>query len=80
VIAPEHLPRLFERFYRADPSRQRHSEGAGLGLAMVQSIVTLHGGEISAVSVSDAAQSPGHGNTDFILRWPLDKRPLNQLS
>src|SRR5437773_1969306 len=41
-IAPEHLPRVFDRFYRAEPSRG--SDGAGLGLALVKSIVDLHGG------------------------------------
>jgi two-component system heavy metal sensor histidine kinase CusS len=41
-IAPEHLPRVFDRFYRAEPSRS--SDGAGLGLALVKSIVGLHGG------------------------------------
>lgn len=49
-IAPEHLPRIFDRFFRADPSRQRASEGAGLGLAITQSIVEAHGGSINATS------------------------------
>src|SRR5438128_9225187 len=44
-IAPEHLPRVFDRFYRAESSRG--SDGAGLGLALVKSIVDLHGGSTS---------------------------------
>jgi len=46
-IPPEQIPRLFDRFYRVDSSRQRSSEGAGLGLAITQSIVAAHGGTIS---------------------------------
>jgi two-component system heavy metal sensor histidine kinase CusS len=49
-IPAEHLPRLFDRFYRVDPSRQKASEGAGLGLAIAKSIVQAHGGEIRATS------------------------------
>lgn len=49
-IPPEHLPNVFDRFYRADPSRVRQSEGAGLGLAIVRSIVEAHGGSVEARS------------------------------
>ena len=47
-IAAEHIPRVFDRFYRVDPSRS--SEGTGLGLALVKSIADLHGGSLSVVS------------------------------
>ena len=47
-IASEHLPRVFDRFYRAESSRG--SDGAGLGLALVKSIVELHGGSVNIQS------------------------------
>lgn len=49
-IPAEVLPRLFNRFYRADPSRQRKDAGAGLGLAIVKSIVEAHGGFVQVRS------------------------------
>jgi two-component system heavy metal sensor histidine kinase CusS len=49
-IPAEHLPRLFDRFYRVDPSRQRNGDGAGLGLAIVKSIVDAHAGTITVAS------------------------------
>lgn len=49
-IAEEHLPRLFERFYRADASRNKDIEGTGLGLSIVQQVLALHDGSIEVES------------------------------
>lgn len=54
-IAPEHLPHVFERFYRADPARRRGS-GSGVGLTISRAIVAGHGGELTATS-----DGQGHG-------------------
>jgi len=50
VIAPEHLGKLFDRFYRVDPSRAQPGDSGGLGLAIVQSIMQLHGGRVAVSS------------------------------
>jgi two-component system phosphate regulon sensor histidine kinase PhoR len=60
-IAPEHLPRLTERFYRVDRSRSRETGGTGLGLAIVKHVVQRHGGELRIES------TPGAGSTFTIL-------------
>lgn len=63
-IPAKALPRVFDRFFRVDPSRSRTSGGTGLGLAIVQSIMTLHGG------CAVIASQPGRG-TCVTLRMPL---------
>jgi len=60
-IAPNDLPYVFDRFYRADKSRSRESGGSGLGLAIARSIVEAHGGSIAARSEA------GHGTTISIV-------------
>ncbi len=60
-IQSEHLPRLFERFYRVDPSRNRKAGGTGLGLAIVKHIVQAHKGRVSVDSVF------GEGSTFCII-------------
>lgn len=62
-IPAEHLPRLFERFYRCDPSRNQPDDSGGLGLAIVHSIMQLHGGRVTV----DSSQS----GTIFCLEFPV---------
>jgi PAS domain S-box-containing protein len=52
-IAAEHLPHLFERFYRVPNARSRTHEGSGIGLALVHELVKLHGGDIAVESAPD---------------------------
>ncbi|MBI3969242.1 MAG: HAMP domain-containing protein [Chloroflexi bacterium] len=63
-IAPEHLPHVFKRFYRADKSRSRAEGHAGLGLAIVKYVVEAHGGTVTVSS------KPGQGTT-FVVSLPI---------
>ena len=65
-IAPEHLPRLTERFYRVDRSRSRETGGTGLGLAIVKHVAQRHGGELAIESI------PGKGSR-FTITFPSQR-------
>lgn len=67
-ISQEHLPRLFERFYRADAARDRDHGGAGIGLAITKALVEAHGGSISAASAG-----PGTG-ASLTIDLPIARR------
>jgi two-component system, OmpR family, phosphate regulon sensor histidine kinase PhoR len=73
-IAPEHLPRITERFYRVDRSRSRETGGTGLGLAIVKHVVQRHGGELVIES------TVGQGSR-FAIVWPASriKRPPDSM-
>jgi two-component system phosphate regulon sensor histidine kinase PhoR len=64
-VPAEHLPRIFERFYRVDPGRARKEGGTGLGLAIVKHLVEAHGGKVEAESTI------GRGTT---IRWTLPQQ------
>ena len=64
-VAAEHLPHLFERFYRADSARDRGRGGSGIGLAIAKALTEAHGGHIRAVS-----RGVGHGTT-FTVTVPI---------
>ncbi|RLK62006.1 SpoIIE family protein phosphatase [Actinokineospora cianjurensis] len=68
-IPPEEIPRLFERFHRIENARSRSNEGSGIGLALVQELVGLHGGTITGDSVE------GEG-TRFTIRLPFGRTHL----
>jgi two-component system, OmpR family, sensor histidine kinase BaeS len=66
-IAPEHLPHLFERFYRVDKARSRTLGGHGIGLTISKALIEAHGGQLWA-----ASDGPGSGAT-FTFTLPLDQ-------
>jgi two-component system sensor histidine kinase BaeS len=63
-ISADDLPHVFDRFWRAEKSRNRHTGGSGLGLAIVRKLAEAHGGTVTATS------TPGQGST-FTLTFPL---------
>ncbi|WP_040286202.1 two-component system histidine kinase PnpS [Sporosarcina koreensis] len=67
-IDPDKIPRLFERFYRADLARSRESGGTGLGLAIVKHLVEAHGGDVWVES------EVGNGS-EFFVRLPIHQLP-----
>jgi two-component system phosphate regulon sensor histidine kinase PhoR len=77
-IPPEHIARIFERFYRVDRARSRELGGTGLGLAIVKHLARAHNGEVSVQS------TPGEGAT-FVIELPVeevkeegDSQPISQ--
>jgi two-component system sensor histidine kinase BaeS len=67
-IGAEHLPHVFDRFYKVDPARAGQTGGSGLGLSIVKAIIERHGGTIAASS------HPGEGTT-FTVTFPTE-RPI----
>lgn len=63
-LQPDQMDRIFEPFYRADPSRSRDSGGAGLGLSIVSAVVTAHGGQVRVKETSG-------GGATFEVELPL---------
>jgi len=75
-IPAEHLPHIFERFYKADASRSAAgAAGSGLGLSIVQAIVARHGGTITAANAPASEASPGNGGARFEIRIPRSHPP-----
>jgi signal transduction histidine kinase len=71
-IAAEHLPHVFERFYRADSARDRGHGGSGIGLAIVKALAEAHGGHVSV-----ASRGPGQG-TEFTVALPIRPRAVTR--
>lgn len=70
-IASEHLPRIFERFYRVDKARGRSTGGTGLGLSIVKHIVEVHGGQVNV-------QSALNEGSTFMVRLPVGSEQVDE--
>ena len=68
-IPPEHLPRLFDRFYRVDRARNRQEGGVGLGLPIAKALAELHGGQLAIAS------TVGVGTTATVRLWLINEQP-----
>jgi len=73
-IAAEHVPYVFDRFYKADAARANHSDGSGLGLSITKAIVQRHGGSIHVASV------PGRTAFTIVLPYQQDATPDHSAS
>jgi CheY-like chemotaxis protein len=70
-IAPQHVANVFDLFYQSDPDNARTQGGLGLGLSLVQQIIAMHHGDVSAFSNG----RPGEGS-DFVIRLPTIDKPV----
>ncbi len=71
-VPPEHLPHIFERFYRADPSRNRSTGGSGIGLAIVKAIAERHGGSVTA-------HNSRRGGACFVVTLPRKEKDAGNI-
>lgn len=78
LIPEEQLPRIFERFYKLDPSRKRKGESTGLGLAITKELVEAHGGTINVTS--QPTGQPGEGLTTFTIVLPALTSKLPEIN
>jgi signal transduction histidine kinase len=72
-IQPEHMPRIFDRFYRVDAARSRRNAGSGLGLPIARALLQAHGGELTLVS------APGEGTRAIVSLRAIESPPDGEI-